>query len=143
MNANEITLEMLNEKYQKTCVDDFKEYVEMVSAFIGSKEFPYKYNDEEHHDLVALGNDYVFQDWTVRQKLMDKVRNVPYEELYNVFQECGLTTKECHMIFSRIYETCFLNCLTHGEGNLYEVLHFPVVSVVLHWDKGLFYTTKF
>ncbi len=143
MNANEITLEMLNEKYQQSNVDNFKEYVEMCSAFIGSKEFPYKYDDEEHHNLVALGNDYVFQNQSIRNNLLEKVRNVPYEELYDVLQKCGLTTKECKMVFSRIYETSFLNCLTHGEGPLYEILHFPIVSVVLHWDKGLFYTTKF
>ena len=143
MNANEITLEMFNEKYQKTCVDNFKEYVEMVSNFILNKKMPFEYSSEEHHDLVSLGNDYVFQDWTIRQKLMNKVHNVPYEKLYDVLQECGLTTKECKMIFSQIYETAFLGCVTRGEAPMYLVLHFPIVSVVLHWDRGEFYTTKF
>lgn len=142
MNANEITLEMIDKEYYKSNVDTFSKYVEMVSAFIANKEFPYPYNNEEHHDLVALGNDYVFQDQKMREKLLDKIRNIPYEELYPALQECGMTEKECHMVFSRIYETAFLCCLTHGEGPMYEILRFPVVPLVLHWDKGLFYTTK-
>ena len=143
MNAEEITLDMLEKEYQNTKSEDFSKYVEMCSAFILNKKIPFECNSEEHNNLVALGNDYVFQNQEMRERLLEKVRNVPYEKLYDVLQECGLTAKECHMIFSRIYETCFLNCITHGEGNLYEVLHFPIVSVVLHWNKGLFYTTKF
>lgn len=138
----EITLEMLEEKYRNTSIDNFAEYDQIVSEYILHKKMPFKITSEEHHDLVALGNDYVFQDESMRQKLMDKVRNVPYEKLYPILQECGMSEQERRMIFAGIYETAFLGCVTGGEASLYMVLRFPVVPLVLHWTKGLFYTTK-
>lgn len=143
MKAEEITLEMLKNEYQKASAETFSDYIMLVSAYMYDRlSVANPLKDKEYHSLVAAYNDYIFDESRMdKGKLLD-IQGVHVSNIKGELMNCGMTEDEAKMVLAVVQEQAFINYMVHGKDSakMYEVLHFshPHTLIVLKWYTGLF-----
>ena len=143
MKAEEITLEMLKNEYQKASAETFSDYIMLVSAYMYDRlSVANPLKDKEYHSLVAAYNDYIFDETRVdKGKLLD-IQGVHPSNIKGELMNCGMTEDEAKMVLAVVQEQAFINYMVHGKdgAKVYLTLRFshPHSLIILKWYTGLF-----
>ena len=143
MKAEEITLEMLKNEYQKASAETFSDYIMLVSAYMYDRlSVANPLKDKEYHSLVAAYNDYIFDETRIdKGKLLD-IQGVHPSNIKGELMNCGMTEDEAKMVLAVVQEQAFINYMVHGKdgAKVYLTLRFshPHSLIVLKWYTGLF-----